>query len=212
VEGIDVTLEPGIAVRGRVSIDGSVPASEPQILVQLQGTAGMPGFGAVRAQPAGTFVIENVPPGDYRFRVLLARPPWVKSARYGGVDVLTTPIRIDAASGDRELEIVLGAKTATIDAQVLDRNQRPVAGALVIAVPDEARRNRSTNFRTAITDADGRARIDQVAPGEYRVFASTDLDAAAWQDPAVLRLYQARGEVIRLLEGGSANLVLRITP
>ena len=214
LDGVVLTLQPGVTVSGRVSIDGNPPiAGDPLVLVQLQTTGLTGGYGAVRTQPDGTFAIANVAPGEYRVRVIQAgRYPWIKEARFGAEDVLTAPIRVDGAVQGRELSIALSTKTAAIDAVVLDRDRRPVSGALVIAVPDAARRNRSTNFRTATTGADGRVRLDQIAPGEYRVFASVEVEAAAWHDPAVLRRYEASGEVVRLTESGKISLTLRITP
>jgi hypothetical protein len=42
--------------------------------------------------------------------------------------------------------VVMSLNTATVDVQVVDDAQRPVAGISVMAVPDAARRNRSEFF------------------------------------------------------------------
>ena len=214
LDDVALMLQAGVTVSGRVSIDGNPPAAgDPPLLVQLLSAGLAPGYGAVRTQADGTFGIANVAPGEYRFRVIQAgRYPWIKDARFGADDVLAAPIRVDGDVQGRELSIALSTRTAAIDAVVLDRDRRPVSGALVIAVPDAGRRDQSINFRTATTGADGRVRLEQIVPGEYRLFASLDVEAAAWQDPAVLRRYEASGEAVRLTESGKVNLTLRITP
>ena len=80
---------------------------------------------------------------------------------------------------------------------------------LVIAVPDAARRNQSQAYRTATTDADGRARIDGLMPGEYILFASESVEAGDWQDPAVLQRYERRGTVVRFRESATETITLR---
>jgi len=77
-------------------------------------------------------------------------------------------------------------------------------------VPDQKRRERSILFKTATSDAQGRVRLEDVAPGEYRLFATVDIEASAWQDPSVIRRLEARGEIVRLVERGSASVTLRL--
>jgi hypothetical protein len=212
LEGVAITLRPGVTLTGRLSIEGLEPVPAGIVAsIQLRAAAGMSGYSAIRFQPDGTFTIDNVTPGEYRFRVLQgARPRWVKSARFGGEDVLTAPVRVDGELKGRLLEVVLSPDTATLDARVVDGNQRPVSGVLVIAVPDAARRNQSQAYRAATTDADGSARLDGLTPGEYTLFASESVEAADWQDPAVLQRYERRGTVVRFRESATETITLRV--
>jgi len=79
-----------------------------------------------------------------------------------------------------------------------------------VAVPDAARRGRSANFRSASTDAQGRVQLADLAPGEYRLFATTDIPLSDWQDPDVLRRFETRGELVRLGEAGTASVVITV--
>lgn len=213
LDGVVLALKPGVTVTGTVSIDGRPPAAaDGAVSVQLLAGPGLPGgAGAVRVQPDGTFSVANIIPGDFRFRVIQAgHTPWVKAARFGADDVTLAPIRIDGAPAGRALEITIGARPATLAATVVDRTGRPQSGVLVVVVPDATRRDRSTLFRSVTTDAQGRIHLDEVAPGEYKVFATADIEAAAWQDPDVLKRMEASGQLIRLAEGGTANVQLRL--
>jgi hypothetical protein len=77
-------------------------------------------------------------------------------------------------------------------------------------VPDVARRQRSQFFRSATSDAGGHARLGGIAPGDYTLFATEDIPAAAWQDPAILRKYESSGVAIRLTEGGVATTTVKV--
>ena len=134
----------------------------------------------------------------------------MKSARWGSDDVVTAPMTIDGEPAGRSLVIDIGTKTAAVDVTVLDAQRRPAAGVLVVAVPDASRRGRTVNYKSASTDAQGRVQIADLAPGEYRFFATTDIPLADWQDPDVMRRFETRGELVRLAEAGSAAVTITV--
>jgi hypothetical protein len=213
VSGVSVAMNPGVTVTGTLSIDGrALTAADGALSIQLQSASpGTPGQGAQRVQPDGTFTLSNVFPGRYRFRVIQAgKTPWVKSARWGADDVAMAPIVVEGEPAGRTLTVELSTKTASIDVAVLDAQRRPVSGVLVVGVPEAARRGRTSNYKSASTDAQGRVRFEDVAPGEYRIFATTDISLADWQDPDVLRRFETRGELVRLAEAGSASITVTV--
>jgi hypothetical protein len=106
--------------------------------------------------------------------------------------------------------VLVSPNPATLDAMIVDEKQQPVAGALVVVVPDVTRRDRSMYFRTATTDAAGRVKMTPLSPGDYQVFATEDIEGSAWQDPNVLRQFDGRGQAVRFTEGGQQTLTVRI--
>jgi hypothetical protein len=210
---VTIAINANVAVTGTLTLDGRAPvAADGALSVQLQSAnPGTPGVGAQRVQPDGTFTVPNVYPGRYRFRVLQAgKFPWVKSARWGSDDVATAPIDVTGEPAGRTLVIDIGTKTAAVDVQVLDAQRRPAPGVLVVAVPDAARRGRTANYKSASADAQGRVRLADLAPGEYRLFATTDTPLSDWQDPDVLRRFETRGELVRLAEAGTASVTITV--
>jgi hypothetical protein len=213
---VTIALRRGVTIGGRLSIDGHAPvAGAAQMFVQLQPYPAVRARGgccsAARVNADGTFTLQNVASREYRFRVMpMSGPFWVKSARFGGEDAIAAPIRIPNDLQGRELEIELSTRTASIDVLVNDEEQRPMPGVLVIAVPPAERRNQSSAYRSATTGADGRARLDALAPGEYRLFASEAIAAADWQDPVVVRQYESRGTAATMAEGETRSFTVRI--
>jgi len=211
LENIALTLVAGVTVKGRMTVDGRAPAAtDGTVGVQLIAVQGNGGGVALRLEPDGTFALADLIPGDYRLRVLTAgRAMWVKAVRFGAEDVTESTLKVDSELHGRELEVALGTNVAAVDVTVQEADGRPAGGVLVVAVPDAARRNRSSLFKSGTTDAQGRLRLADLAPGEYRLFATGDIEAGAWQDPDVLRRYEARGQVLRIAEGTTQAVVLR---
>ena len=64
---------------------------------------------------------------------------------------------------------------------MLTDTQLPAAGVTVALLPNV--RGRFDLVRTATTDPSGRFRLDRVAPGDYKVFAWSEVSDGDWQDP-----------------------------
>jgi hypothetical protein len=215
VDGLTITMRPGVTVRGRVRVEGQLPAGTPAptTLFQLQGRSGNPGYGATSVQPDGTFAIDSVYAGEYGFRLFRGGTSFfVKSAQYGTEDILTSSIQVRDDGANRLIDVVMSLNTATVDVQVVDEAQRPVPGISVMAVPDAARRNRSEFFKSGTTDANGRVRLQGFAPGEYRLFASPNVDVRSLEDPDVIRRFEPRSTSVRLQESATQDVSLRVLP
>src|SRR6185295_17220043 len=88
---------------------------------------------------------------------------YVKSIRMGDVDVLNDTLHLTAQPSD-PLVIVIGTNLGTVRGRLVDENQRPVAGATVVLVYDNALRYR-VNEKVSTTDAAGNVVFDNVPPG-----------------------------------------------
>jgi hypothetical protein len=210
VDGIEIVIYPETAVHGRLTVLGAANAADPSPLVQLIGADGMGGYSAVRVQPDGTFTVERVEARDYRVR-LVARGRFLapESVRLGANEYERRPFRIGPETAGIPLEVVVNVAVGTLDVTVVDANQRPVSGTTVALVPEPPRRNESSRYRSLTTDGDGRIHVEDVIPGDYRLFVE-DVDPAAWQDPDVLRHYEARGTRVTVAEGTPRRVVLSI--
>ncbi len=209
-----IVVNAGVPVRGRISFEGSTrqnPAAT--VLVRLSGPDGFDWSYASRPQSDGSFSIPDVSPGNYRLRVIdQLRLPWVKSARFGIDDILDSKLRVEAGAQEKSLDIVVDDRTATLNAVVLDRAQRPVSGALVVLVPDSQQSHGSDVYMTATTDVVGQVHIEAVWPGTYRAFASEVIDGDAWHEPNVLATYIGLGLVTVLRASQTETITLHVTP
>jgi hypothetical protein len=217
VEGVSLLLESGFNVTGKVTLEGRSPgdASSGGVRVQLQSDPVIPPLAipAVNTEADGTFSIAGVTPGTYRLSVAaLPRNTYVKSALLGGVDILNAGGARLESEPRGGLEILLGNAPGSLDAAVVDNRQMPVAGVTVVVVPDPARRKRYDLFRQATSDSSGRIHLDNVVPGDYKVFAWEVVESNAWTDPDFLRSYENNGVTVKVTEGGRGATDVQVIP
>ena len=225
VEHVSLSLAPGFPLPTRVTMEGAPPGSPlPGGLTMLIGSS-PPTQGTSPNQPvdpSGSFSIPNVGTDDTRVYVLpmLTTPVapalnipqslqdvYVKSAKFGGVDVLNTGFRF-AGEPDKVLEIVLARNAGSLAGRVEDDRRQPAGGVFVTLIPDipTARLYRTDMYKTTSTDAEGRFEIKSLPPGDYKVFALEGFEKDAWLDPEFFKPYEDRGTAVRVGEGAVFTL------
>lgn len=212
IDNLTLTLLPSFSVSGKMRIDGRPPGGNnpalQRALINLRSNVA----GGVQVRPAadGNFTMIYVSRVTYRFAlVLLPDNYYIKSARLGSQDVTDGTITFDGPPND-SLDIVLSPTTASITATVVDEAQQPQQGMTVVLVPNTARRTRRDLFQTAVSDASGRVNLTGIAPGDYKVFAWENVIEDSWEDPEILRMYDSRGQAIRLNDTSKETLTLRV--
>jgi protocatechuate 3,4-dioxygenase beta subunit len=217
VHNVSVIMSPGFTLAGHLTIEGQQAGTGnqdlPRIRVTLRSDSPQMG-GATPASPVmadGTFTLQQVGRDDYRLTVSgMPRNGYIKSARFGGTDVLGDGLRLERAP-TIALEIVVGSNPGIADGTVANEKQDPAANVTVVLIPD--RRNRLDLYRTTSTDAMGHFHVEGVPPGDYKLFSWEDVETGAWQDPDFIRGVESRGKSIRINEGNtSGNIDLRVIP
>jgi hypothetical protein len=174
VEGIEVSLDAGASVKGRVTVEGE-PGRRLGGRVQL--VAGARGRYPPTIGADGRFSIRQVPAGSYRVEVRLQEAPdlYVKSVRWGDVDVLANGLTL-MANGAATLEVTM-ARGGEVAGTVGNGK-----GATVVAVGPET--------RPVSADPFGRFTVTGLRPGEYRVYAWEDVEDGAWEDAEWLKQFE----------------------
>jgi protocatechuate 3,4-dioxygenase beta subunit len=218
VQNASLIVTPGFSLTGRLAIEGQSATGNqdlPRIRVNLRPdaaaqVAGAPPAAAVQAD--GTFKLDQVGRDDYRLTVSgMPRNAYVKTARYGAVDVMSEGLRLDHQP-TASLDITISSNTGIADGTVQNEKQEAEPNVTVVFVPDAARRSRLDLYRTTSTDANGHFHVEGLTPGDYRVFAWEEVEMGAWQDPDFLRTFEDRGKAVHISEGGTANIELRVIP
>ena len=234
IDGLSLAVTPGVNLPIRVAVEGGgLGTAQPGLTGSSTATSGQSGdrnlaaarvvlraandnpFGTVnrRLGQESTVVLEGV--AHNRYWVSVARLPqgyYLKSARLGGHDVLDTGLDLTGGAPSGRLEIVISAAGARVEGVVLDGDDQPFNGSMVVLVPEEARRHRTELIKSASTDQNGRFTLQGIAPGSYRLFAWEDIEPGAHQDPDFLRPFERDATVIEIKESSQHSVELEIIP
>jgi hypothetical protein len=207
IDGVDVVVFPGATVSGRVRVEGDRKAYLARIAVSLRSSensaaANFAGDGGRTAvQPDGTFILHDVPEGNYRVAVM-SLPDGYYVRREGEAGETSVLVSHGHAP---PVEVRLAAGAGRIQGTVYKNknNNEIAASATVVLVPDERRRSNSEFYRVATADPSGRFVIGGVVPGDYVLFAWQDIERGQYMDPDFIQQYEDSGKPIHVDEGSS---------
>jgi protocatechuate 3,4-dioxygenase beta subunit len=203
VEGVQLVISKGFSVSGNVRWDGTPGHIEDNLYItaRSEGQSELSaGFAPVNRD--GSFTWNQVSDGAMRIEFHgLEKSAYVKSAEYGGVDVLEQGFTPRAGS-NATLEITLSAHGAQVEGTVTDDNGLPVVGVWVVLVPDGKHRDRHDLYRTERTDQHGAFKINQIAPGDYTLYSWDEVEDGAWEDLDFMKPFEEKklGEKVSVQE------------
>ena len=209
---LNIVLETGISIRGRVAPDPEDPAlSLPQLTVAL-----IPG-GSAQTQSDRTFEIKNVRSCRCTVAVLgLAEGLYIKSVQFGRSNAMTdslpdpgeirltlsmngvlapiTPGQIVIASDSKDsLDIVISAASGRIKGTATDAAGAPFPAARVVLVPEEKYRGIRPYYQVTTSDQTGAFSIRGIPPGSYSLFAWEVIENGAYYNRDFMRPFEGRG-------------------
>jgi protocatechuate 3,4-dioxygenase beta subunit len=225
LRNVEIAMNPGVDLSGHISVDGNGNTNpvngNTNADVDLSRLVGnlepdqnsAVGNFAPEIENAfvgndGGFTFHDVPPGNYR--ISFHSPGggyYMKAAQ--SPNILETGITVAAGQPVRNLDFVLSPGAGHIDGTVMQDDQ-PSSGVLVALVPDGARRAQLSYFRQTTTDRQGRFQLENIAPGDYKLFAWQGAERGAYMDPEFLQQYEDDGKSVSVKEGASLNVQLDV--
>lgn len=224
VEGVQLQPEAAGLIHGRFRMDTGEKFDWSQLILNLlpigetEGSPGSPWMAVAFSQSAanlpvnsdGTFEMKDVPGGTYQLIIGAGsdrlRDYYTKAVTSGGKDVADTGFIVN---GEINLEVLVSAKGATIDGQVVDGKGQPVPYGVVVVVPDREQRARPDSYQQEATDERGHFMARGLNPGNYVVLAFEELEEDTRQ-PEFLKTYGGKGEKVDLAEGARKSVTVRM--
>ena len=218
VEGVEVVINRGGDVRGRVSVEGQGTVDLTRIMVNLVSSdqtmgIGIEGGRVGEVKSDGTFTIAGMSEGSYEVS-LPGRwsGAYLKSARVNGQDVLEAGVTVGAGGIKDLLEIVLSTAGAVVDGVATGADGQAVGGARVVLLPQGEKRKFNRLYLDTTTDQYGKFAFRDVTPGEYKVFSWERIDYGAWHDPDLLATIESKGVRVSVEENGHVSVELQVLP
>lgn len=181
-------------VAGRFTVEGEDHPDLKDVHVQFVAADGDEHWPAVDKD--GRFAT-HLGPGWYEVEVSAGGDLIAKSMRTEQADVRRDGL-IVTGSGKQSLEIVLAHDGAAIAGVARDKDGQPVPGATVVLIPAPALRQQHDLYAQTTTDQYGHYSLQTLAPGEYKLFAWSDVEDGIWFDPDFLKDVESSGRLVTL--------------
>jgi hypothetical protein len=223
VTGLELRLQPGLSLFGRLVFSGSTLAPPPNLAaVRVSiappigsggGMANQTNYGlgtsvAVNADEDGRFQIGGVIPGEYVFSSIIpgnttAIGWWLQSAIVNGVDAMDLPVTIDGAVKG-EIVLTFSDRHSELSGTLSTPAGLPTTDYYVVAIPADSAlwRGAARRMKIARPSTAGRYVFTDLPAGDYLVSAVTDFAASDFKDRAILEQLAGASVKVRITDGG----------
>jgi hypothetical protein len=210
LEGLTLTIGEGVNMLGRVTWDGAPKLERRGLVIAAISTENQlfPGTSA-EVDDHNQFMLKDVHDGEFRLDAWgISKDGYIKEVRYSDSIVPDATIRVAKGAGG-PLEITLGSRGAHVQGTVLNEDTLPAVGVWAVAIPDKKTRRASYSGNT---DRYGHFEVRGLPPGKYKLFSWTGLQLGDWEDPELLKAYEAKATVIEVNEGDTKTVELKLIP
>jgi hypothetical protein len=211
LSGITIELSEGGRLQGTVIMEGNDKQLLPGFNASLtprDGSAVIDRYGTI--QPGGSFLIDNIPPGEFYLSVQqLGDRFYVKSIAAGGTDLMREPFRIGSGTSVDNVRITISSDIATLQGRVVSPTDgKGVRGMVVLLFPsDPARWRFSSSFVPGVTDTGGDFKIT-APPGHYLLITLGAGENLRSVNEAFLRTRAAGAKAVTLQPNGRETIEL----
>lgn len=218
LEGLEVALNPGVDVKGRLRLQCAkdLPAKAPHARMRpMSSSASSAGWIYSTAVSAdGTFLfLGGVARDLYEVGITgLAEDFYIESVWLGSQKIAHRTIDLTSSPSLTGLEIVVACSGGQVDGAVKDSAEKPAGGIVVTMVPDAGNGQEHYLFKDTVTDQNGVFALRGITPGDYIFFAWKDIDPGAVEDSDFLKPYLKYGERVTVGASERKTLQLRLTP
>jgi hypothetical protein len=220
LEGVILSIHPGVEVKARILVDGQLMAASGGrgLRVQLRSKEVYPApfdtyvSSVAIIDEAGICVFPSVPEGSYSVTVAgVPNNSYVADIREGGRSIYDSGLSVsNRAPGP--IDVLVNSGAQSVRGIVRDAEGKPVPTATVVVVPPVARRQNAMLYRTYRTNLNGEFLLNNVAPGDYKLFAWESLPNTAYLNPAFMARYESLGQTVSITAGGNLSFELKLIP
>jgi hypothetical protein len=211
VEGLALTIGPGVNIPGRIAWEGKPSLGKAGLTVEISSPE--PAFvwgGTAEVGSNSQFTLRDVPEGELRLNVVgISKDCYVKEVRFGDALLADVTFRIVKGSAG-PLDITLSSLGARVQGTVTNEESLPMAGVWAVAVPEEPKRTQHHLFKSITTDQYGHFDLHGLAPGKYRLFSWDGAEQDEWEDTDFLKESEEKGVTIDLKDSDTKAIELKL--
>lgn len=212
VEGVALTVGPGIDLKGTVRVPDRVPLNS--VRVRVRPTVIFPNFTGVSPTVSadGSFELPNLPEGRYLVSIESDWPNSYVSELFQGQNSILESGTLAVFRGlPYTVNAVIEFPAATVAGTVSRPTGQFTAGGIVTLVPEDDRRENLALYKRAIVKGDGAFSFSGVPPGRYKLFAWDRIPDGAEQNAEFMEEFLDSGTEIVAVAGKTSSVELRLT-
>jgi protocatechuate 3,4-dioxygenase beta subunit len=219
---VSLTLQPGLTITGRIEFQGGQgdPARVRVNLIQRgQQTLEFGGATPSQVDANGRFTITGVAPGRYAIAANAnagggrggGQQPastdttqWVlQSVMVNGTDSLDFPFEVTPGQEIGGVVVTFGTTTQELSGVIQDPTGKPTPDYTIVLFAADTRfwTPQSRRISASRPDTNGRFRMANIPPGDYRLTAIVDAEPGEWYDPAFLSQLVGASIPVSIREG-----------
>ncbi|MCW5981708.1 MAG: carboxypeptidase regulatory-like domain-containing protein [Bryobacteraceae bacterium] len=184
VGNVELVLNPYPQLTGTVSSETGEKIDLSGLTVSLEPHDDATRSSSTSVDAKGAFSLPFVPGETYDVFLTGDAPDlYLKSARVGGFDVLSTGFKAGGGALP-PMELIFTTRSGAVQGDVIDGPTRVALGATVVLIPDPAY-GRVQHYQAASTNEYGLFEFRGVAPGRYTM--------ASWWDDPPCEIYDVEG-------------------
>lgn len=219
VENVLLVPRPGVALTGRVL--GPSPEKTAAFRISLRPYDNAPAAAAAAVfggstgltgpESDGRFSFQNVTEGLYALNLTgLPSGTYVSDIQQNGQSLGPSGLLV-GTQDDNSIEVIIKDMAGTVRGSV--QNQAAVRpGASVVLVPEPSLRWNDALYRTTSVSASGDFVIDNIAPGDYKLFAFEIATPGSAVSPGFISRYESRGTAITVQPGATITTQVPAIP
>jgi hypothetical protein len=198
--GLTISLGAATELKGAIHFDNSAFNPKQVYLAFRPASDGSQGAMGVQVNDDGTFTVQGIQPGDYTLAARVPEPWYIQSAQMAGVDILNGSFSVNGAGAAGPIDIVVSNGGGQIQGTVVEGSGPVTSAAVLLMGPGPA--------RIAQLDPLGKFYFKSLAPGDYRVYAFTEVQDVEYTNPDVMQRFSS--ERINVTEGGKQQIELKL--
>jgi hypothetical protein len=217
VTDLQLTLSYGSTLAGSVRLEATQSPTLPdvrqfRVSLPLADFMSIGPTAAARMNTDGTFTLGPVPAGLHVIRAAAPRGWTLKSAEWGGRDVIDSPLEVRPGERMPPLSLVFTDKLSEINGTVVETGGSPLPEYTVLAFPTDPAlwRPQSRHIMTTRPDQNGRYQLRGLPAGEYYLATIDPAEPGEWFEPSYLERQRAAAVRVRLGEGDARTQDFRL--
>ncbi len=202
LEGVAVSIGPLLTVSGIARVEGGNQKDLRGAYVSLRQVDEL-WYSSEQGEvsPEGTFQVKGLLRDKYVLDFWSrTEGSYLKAVRVGGRELPEWELDLTAAESGVQVELVVSMRAPSL-AGSASAEDRPAAGAWVLAVSEDGRPNRRRAWYTAVADQNGQFQLGFLPPGKYKVYAFDRDTPSLLSDLEKLRPFEGKAAAVTLEEG-----------